>query len=110
MSKYVQLGEIAKIYSGGTPSRTNPAYWGGNIPWVKTAQIQNCVVTEKDIDEWITEEGVKNSSAKMVPKGTILMAMYGQGKTSADSGGIRPPIPLQSGPPVPEQTGPGIPL
>lgn len=81
MREYVHLGDIAKIYSGGTPSRTKPSYWGGNIPWVKTTQIQNCVITEKDVDEWITPEGMKKSSAKMVPRGTILMAMYGQGKT-----------------------------
>lgn len=81
MRKYVQLGDIAKIYSGGTPSRTKKAYWGGKIPWVKTAQIQNCLIDETEVDEWITEEGFKQSSAKMVPKGTILMAMYGQGKT-----------------------------
>ena len=81
MSNAVQLGDIAKIYSGGTPSRTNPEYWGGDIPWVKTTQIQNCLIKESDIDEWITEEGLKHSSAKMVPKGSILMAMIGQGKT-----------------------------
>lgn len=81
MRKDVKLGDVAKIYSGGTPSRTKPSYWGGNIPWIKTTQIQNCVITEKDVDEWITTEGMKNSSAKMVPRGTILMAMYGQGKT-----------------------------
>lgn len=81
MRKDVKLGDIAKIYSGGTPSRTKPSYWGGNIPWIKTTQIQNCVITEKDVDEWITPEGMKKSSAKMVPRGTILMAMYGQGKT-----------------------------
>lgn len=81
MKNNVRLGDIAQIYSGGTPSRTNPKYWGGSIPWVKTTQIQNCVITENDIDEWITDEGLKKSSAKMVPKGTILMAMIGQGKT-----------------------------
>lgn len=81
MKNKVQLGDIANIYSGGTPSRSEPAYWGGNIPWVKTTQIQNRVISGADIDEWITEKGLKNSSTKMVPKGTILMAMYGQGKT-----------------------------
>lgn len=81
MSKFVRLGDIAEIISGGTPSRTNPAYWGGNIPWVKTTHIQNGIVRDSDIDEWITEDGLKNSSAKMIGKGTILMAMYGQGKT-----------------------------
>lgn len=79
--KTVTLGEIAKISSGGTPSRSEKSYWGGNIPWVTTSLIQNGIITEDDIEEWITDEGMKNSSAKMVPAGTILMAMYGQGKT-----------------------------
>jgi len=81
MSRIVRLGDIAKIYSGGTPSRSNPAYWGGDIPWVKTTQIQNCHISEDDIAEWITKEGMKNSSAKPAPRGSILMAMIGQGKT-----------------------------
>jgi len=81
MTNTVQLGDIAKIYSGGTPSRTKPAYWGGDVPWVKTTYIQNCLIKESDIDERITEKGLKHSSAKMVPKGSILMAMIGQGKT-----------------------------
>jgi type I restriction enzyme, S subunit len=77
----VTLGSIAKITSGGTPQRTTPAYWNGAIPWVKTAQIQNSIITPEYVDEWITQEGLEQSSARMVPKGTILMAMYGQGKT-----------------------------
>jgi type I restriction enzyme S subunit len=81
MIKVVQLGDIAKVYSGGTPSRSNPKFWNGDIPWVKTGQIQNRTIYENNIDEWITEEGLKNSSTKIVPKGTLLMAMYGQGKT-----------------------------
>ena len=79
--KRMALGEVADIYSGGTPSRANPKFWGGNIPWVKTTQIKNSIIPESEVDEWITEEGFKKSSAKMIPKGTILMAMYGQGKT-----------------------------
>lgn len=79
--KRVVLGDIANISSGGTPSRSNPAYWNGNIPWVKTTQIQNCIINKTDVDEWITDEGLKKSSAKMISAGTILMAMYGQGKT-----------------------------
>ena len=78
---FVRLKEVATISSGGTPSRTNPVYWNGNIPWVKTTQIQNCIINEKDVDEWITEEGLRKSSAKMILTGNILMAMYGQGKT-----------------------------
>ena len=80
-ARTVTLGSIAKITSGGTPERTKPAYWNGTIPWVKTAQIQNCTITAECVDEWITQEGLEQSSARMIPKGTILMAMYGQGKT-----------------------------
>lgn len=80
-ARTVTLGSIAKITSGGTPERTKPGYWNGTIPWVKTAQIQNCTITAECVDEWITQEGLEHSSARMIPKGTILMAMYGQGKT-----------------------------
>jgi len=48
---------------------------------LKTSQIQNCTITAEDIDEWITQEGLEQSSARIIPQGTILMAMYGQGKT-----------------------------
>lgn len=77
----VRLGSIAKIASGGTPDRRKSAYWNGPIPWAKTSQIQNCTISTEDIDEWITQEGLEQSSARIIPKGTILMAMYGQGKT-----------------------------
>lgn len=77
----VRLGEIAKIVSGGTPSRANPTFWGGDIPWIKTAEIRNGVIGAHDIDEYITESGLGQSSARIVPAGTILMAMYGQGGT-----------------------------
>ena len=73
------LGEIARISSGGTPSRSEPSYWGGEIPWVTTGEIQ--FNTIEDTTEKITEAGLKNSSAKIFPAGTLLMAMYGQGKT-----------------------------
>ncbi|AWI50512.1 restriction endonuclease subunit S [Actinobacillus porcitonsillarum] len=73
------LGEIATISSGGTPSRKNESYWNGSIPWVTTAEVKfNTIV---DTAEKITDLGLSNSSAKLFPIGTILMAMYGQGKT-----------------------------
>lgn len=77
--KRVPLGEIAQITSGGTPDRAQPAYWGGDIPWVTTGEIQFNTIT--DTVEKITEAGLKNSAAKIFPPGTLLMAMYGQGKT-----------------------------
>ena len=77
--KLSTIEEIANVSSGGTPSRKNDAYWNGNIPWVTTAEVQFKVI--KDTSEKITEEGLANSSAKLFPVDTILMAMYGQGKT-----------------------------
>ncbi|OOH86190.1 hypothetical protein BMT54_11260 [Pasteurellaceae bacterium 15-036681] len=80
--KIKTLGEIATISSGGTPSRNNLEYWkDGSIPWIRTTEVQNCILNEDDTQEFITEKGLKNSSAKIVPKGTLLLAMIGQGKT-----------------------------
>lgn len=80
----MSLGEISKITSGGTPSRSESKYWNGNIPWVSTTLIDFNIINEAN--EYITELGLKNSSAKIFPKGTILMAMYGQGKTRGKVG------------------------
>lgn len=77
--KRVRLGDIAQISSGGTPDRSEPRHWNGDIPWVTTGEIQFNTIT--DTAEKITAEGLKNSSAKLFPPGTLLMAMYGQGKT-----------------------------
>jgi type I restriction enzyme S subunit len=73
------LGEVARVYSGGTPSRAQPAYWGDEIAWASTAEIDAPVIGSTK--ESITQAGLDNSSAKIAPAGTLLMAMYGQGKT-----------------------------
>lgn len=76
------LGEIALVASGGTPSRKKPEYWlNGTVPWIRTTEVQNCVLTSEDTQEYISELGLKNSSAKIMPAGTVLLAMIGQGKT-----------------------------
>ncbi|CND42093.1 restriction modification enzyme [Yersinia frederiksenii] len=76
------LADIALITSGGTPSRTKPEFWqNGTIPWIRTTEVQNCILTPDDVQEYISEEGLKGSSAKLVPSGTVLLAMIGQGKT-----------------------------
>ena len=77
--KETKIGRIARVVTGGTPSRKKPAYWGGDIPWVSTSLIKFNVISKTD--EYITLEGVKNSSAKIYPAGTVLMAMFGQGVT-----------------------------
>ncbi|WP_151713800.1 restriction endonuclease subunit S [Acinetobacter bereziniae] len=74
-----KIDEIASVTSGGTPSRGNPEYWDGDIPWVTTSLVDFNVI--HSAEEFITKEGVNNSSAKLFPKDTILMAMYGQGIT-----------------------------
>ena len=82
---YVAIGSFTTVLSGGTPDRKVDNYWrNGNVRWVKTAELQNCVIT--DTEERITQEGMDNSSAKKVPVGSVLIAMYGQGKTRGMTG------------------------
>ena len=70
-----KLSEVAKTTSGGTPSRKNPENYGGDILWVKSGELQTRYIT--DSEEKITEVGMTSSSAKIMPAGTILFAMYG---------------------------------
>lgn len=74
-----KLGDVSQVQSGGTPNRTIKEFWGGSIPWVTTSLIDFNVILEAE--ECITATGLRESSAKVFPRGTILMAMYGQGKT-----------------------------
>lgn len=74
-----ELGEFANVSSGGTPNREVDSYWNGHIPWITTSQINFNII--KEATEFITNEGLYNSSAKLFEAGTLLMAMYGQGKT-----------------------------
>lgn len=70
-----KLGDIFEISSGGTPSKSHPEYYGGDIPWVKTGDLKKEYLYE--VEDFITEEGLKNSSAKMYESDTVLIAMYG---------------------------------
>ena len=79
-----RIGDIATVSSGGTPSRENSTYWHGDIPWITTSQIDFNKITEAD--QFITEFGLKNSAAKLLPAGTLIMALYGQGKTRGKVG------------------------
>lgn len=74
--KYNKLGDYYKISSGGTPSKNKPEYYeNGTIPWVKTGDLKEKYVTGQV--KMISELGLKNSSARVYPKGTVLLAMYG---------------------------------
>lgn len=80
-----KVGDVAKVQSGGTPSRDVTENWsGGTIPWVKTGEINYCLI--QDTEEKITPTGLANSAARLFPKGTLLMAMYGQGITRGKVG------------------------
>ncbi len=75
------ISEIAETTSGGTPLRGHSEYYGGNIPWIKSGELNDGIITQ--YEESITEKALKNSSAKIYPKGTLVLALYGAtaGKT-----------------------------
>jgi type I restriction enzyme S subunit len=73
---WCRLGEIADSTSGGTPDRSNPNYWNGSISWLKSGELTDGLI-QIESEEKITEDGFKNSSAKLFPKGTLLIALYG---------------------------------
>jgi type I restriction enzyme S subunit len=81
--KVVELGDkdVTRTLTGGTPSRKVSDYFGGNIPWVKSGELNDTRII--DSEEKITQKGLENSNARMVPAGTLLIAMYGAtaGKT-----------------------------
>ncbi len=70
-----KLGEVCHTTSGGTPSRKNPSFYEGSIPWVKSGELNYNIILETE--EHISEEAIKKSSAKIFPKGTLLVALYG---------------------------------
>ena len=76
------MGEVSESYSGGTPSVGNKSYYGGSIPFIRSAEINS-----ESTELFLTEEGLKNSSARMVSKGDILYALYGA--TSGETGRSR---------------------
>lgn len=76
---WAAVGEIGEVQLGGTPSRKEAAYWNGSVPWISSGEVANCRISSTR--EAITEAGLSNSSAKLYPAGTVLIAMIGEGKT-----------------------------
>lgn len=73
---YERLGDLTQTTSGGTPSRRKSEYYeNGSIKWIKTKELSDGFIFETE--EHITEDAVKNSSAKILPEGTLIVAMYG---------------------------------
>lgn len=73
--KVQRLSALTKSFAGGTPSRSNPEYFGGDIPWVKSGEINLRKITKTE--EYITEKALSASSAKVAESGAVLVAMYG---------------------------------
>ena len=84
------IGECCKLGSGGTPSKSHPEYYdNGDIPWLKTGEIDWNDIYE--VEEKITQEGMKNSSAKIYPAESVVIAMYGMGVTRGKAGILKIP-------------------
>ena len=70
-----QLGDVTQTFSGGTPNRSRLEYFGGNIPWIKSGELNQKWISKTE--EFITEKGLANSATKIVPAGATLIALYG---------------------------------
>ena len=73
--EWKKLNDLCKTTSGGTPSRGNPGYFSGDIPWIKSGELNDGLIT--DSEEHITADAIESSNAKKLLKGTLLIAMYG---------------------------------
>jgi len=84
------LSDLCSIQSGGTPSRGNELYWGGNVPWAKISDLEKAGDGFiSDTEERITEEGLKAIRSRIFDTGTLLFAMYGSvGKTAVVKGEV----------------------
>lgn len=71
------LSELLTLIGGGTPKTTNPSYWGGNIPWLSVVDFNNDNRYVYTTEKTITEEGVENSSTKILPKGALILSARG---------------------------------
>ncbi|WP_442499489.1 restriction endonuclease subunit S [Methylobacter sp. sgz302048] len=79
--KWKRVGELCDLQTGATPSRQRPEYFNGDIRWLVSGDIHKGEITE--CEGRITEEGLKNSNCKIIPKNSVLIALNGQGKTRA---------------------------
>ena len=78
-----KISDLTESYSGGTPSTSHPEYWdNGTIPWLRSGKLKDNIITSSD--DFITESGLKNSSAKLYPPESVLVAITGAttGKTA----------------------------
>lgn len=75
----VAIGDCCDVLTGGTPTTSKSEYWGGDIPWMSSGEVNQKRVTQ--VEKNITKAGMNGSNAKLLPVGAIMMALNGQGKT-----------------------------
>lgn len=76
---WVKVGEVLEVFVGSTPSRKEPDFWGGDIPWVSSSEVAFCRINSTK--ESITKLGLEKSSTQIHPIGTVMLGMIGEGKT-----------------------------
>lgn len=82
----MKLKDICSFQSGGTPSKSNPAYFNGSIPWITTVSLNGKTIREDAAVEWITEQAISESAAKIVPANSIMVGTrVGVGKTAINA-------------------------
>jgi type I restriction enzyme S subunit len=81
------VGMIGAVVNGSTPSRKQASFWDGNIPWVSSGEVQNNIITATR--ERIAKAGYENCSVQLLPPGTVLLAMIGEGKTRGQTAILR---------------------
>lgn len=84
---WAKIGDVFDVVSGGTPKRTKPEYWNGNVAWVTSGEVAFNEITRTR--ERISDAGLENSSARLCPPGTVLLALYGEGKTRGQAAILR---------------------
>ena len=81
-----RLGDICKFQSGGTPSKSNPNFFGGNIPWVTTVALNGGIINSTNAVDWITNKAIQESAAKIVPQNSIMVGTrVGIGKVAINA-------------------------
>lgn len=76
---WLKFGQVFEIYVGSTPSRKREDFWGGDISWISSGEVAFCKINSTR--EKITEAGYSGASTEIHPKGTVMLAMIGEGKT-----------------------------
>ena len=81
-----KLGDICKFQSGGTPSKSNPDFFGGNIPWITTVALNGGIIDSTNAVDWITDKAIQESAAKIVPQNSIMVGTrVGIGKVAINA-------------------------